>query len=106
MSLEHIGRLHILVIDRIMFAHKSQRRLAVEALPLAPYFLMGFRQQRDRFASAIAALLTSAHAALRSFERLFGFAIPARMKDACPSSERGERLAAEVNSGLLSSRWQ
>jgi hypothetical protein len=61
--LEHVGRLQILAIDRIIFAHKSQRRLVVEVLPLAPYFLMGFRQQHDGFASTIAAPLTSAHAA-------------------------------------------
>jgi hypothetical protein len=101
-----LARLQILVIDRIIFAHKSQRRLVVEVLPLAPYFLMRFRQEGNSFAAAVAPLLTTTHSALGRLERPFGFAIPARMNDACPIRERGERLDAEINSSLLTSRGQ
>jgi hypothetical protein len=37
---EHVGRLHVLVRDRVVLTHKGQRHLVVKILPLASYCLM------------------------------------------------------------------
>ena len=36
--LDHVGRLQIFVIDRVVLAHQLQRRLVLEVLPLALTF--------------------------------------------------------------------
>jgi hypothetical protein len=59
MVLDHIGRLQLFVIDHIVLAYKSQRRLMVKVLSLATYFLMCLRQQRNRFPAAVASLLST-----------------------------------------------
>ena len=66
---------------------------------------MRLRQQRDRLAPTVAALLSSGYPALRRFECAFGLTIPARMKDARPVGEGGERFNPQVDAGLLSS-WR
>ena len=42
--LEHVGRLQVLVIDRIVGSHQGQRRLVVKVLSLAAHLLMRFGQ--------------------------------------------------------------
>ena len=40
MVLDHVGRLQILIIDRVIDADQSQRRLVVKILALAAHLLM------------------------------------------------------------------
>jgi hypothetical protein len=51
---EPVGRLHVLVIDRVVVLDKGQRRLVVKVLALAAHSLMRFRQQLHGFATASA----------------------------------------------------
>ena len=41
---DQVGRLQVLMIDRVVCAHQGKRRLMVEVLSLATHFLMRFRQ--------------------------------------------------------------
>jgi hypothetical protein len=70
------------MIDHIIGAYQSERRLVVKACSLAAHFLLRFGKQRDRFAPTRAAFLAAAYTPLCGFERPFGFAIPARREDA------------------------
>ena len=98
---DHIGRLQVFVIHHVVLAHTGQRRLVVKVLPLPAHLLMRFRQQRDRFASADAALLAPRDAPLGRLQRPFGFAVPAGGEDACAIGEGGECLNAKVDPRLL-----
>jgi hypothetical protein len=42
---DHIGRLQLFMIDRVVLLNEGQRRLMVEVLSLATYRLMRLRQQ-------------------------------------------------------------
>jgi hypothetical protein len=105
--LDHLGRLSMLVIDRLVGAHKGERRLVVKVAPLAPHLLphllMRLCQQLDRFAPAVAVLLSARDTALRGLQCALGFAIPARREYTCAVRERSEGFYAKVNPGFLSS---
>jgi hypothetical protein len=80
----HVGRLELLVIDRIILADKRQCCLVVEVPPLASHLLMRSRQEVDCLAPARTATLSPSDAPLRCLESALGFTIPARMEDARP----------------------
>jgi hypothetical protein len=56
---DHIGRLHVFVIDHIVLSTKRQRRLVVEIRPLATCRRMRFGEHCHRFPATIAPLLAS-----------------------------------------------
>src|SRR5215831_1180489 len=76
----------------------------VKVAPLSLHLLMRLGQQRDRLATAVAALPASRDTPLGGFQRPFRFAIPAGREDARPIGEGGECLNAKVDPRLLSSR--
>jgi hypothetical protein len=57
--LDHVGRLHVLVIDHIELLHQLEGFLVVEVLPLPRDMLMRFGQQHDRLAASMAAPLAA-----------------------------------------------
>jgi hypothetical protein len=75
----------------------------VKVLPLATHLLMRFRQQLHCLATPTTAFPATRDAPLRGFQRAFGFAIPARMEDACAARQRSEGLNAKDDAGFLSS---
>ena len=87
--LDHVGRLQILMIDRVVVANEREGRLVVEVLPLTLHLQMRLGQQVHCFAAAIAALLAPRHTTLGRFERPLGFAIPPGCECVVPS----ERVA-------------
>jgi hypothetical protein len=100
--LDHVGRVQVFVIDRIVRPHQGERRLMVKILPLALQLLMRLGKQRYRLAPTMAALLSSGPPTLRCFQRALGFPAPAGIEDARPIRKGGERLSAKVYAGLLS----
>jgi hypothetical protein len=54
---EHIGRLQLLVIDRVVGSDQRQGRLMVKVCSLAAHLLMRLGSQLHRFLAAIAPLL-------------------------------------------------
>src|SRR5689334_5728841 len=73
----------------------------VEIRPLATRPLMHLGQQGDCLAASIAALLAPTHPSLGGFQRVFGRAVPARVKDACPNRQSGKCFYAKINPRLL-----
>jgi hypothetical protein len=55
--LDHVGRLQVFVIDRVVRPNKRQRRLMVKVLSLAAHCLMRLGEQDDCLAPPIASLL-------------------------------------------------
>src|SRR5262245_53548261 len=66
---DHVADLQILVIDRVILTHKSERRLVMKISSLAAYALMRLGQQRYRLASAMTPLLAPRDATLGRFQR-------------------------------------
>src|SRR5262245_31593845 len=106
MILEHVGRLHVLMIDRIVLLDERQRRLVVKVSPLAFDFQMWFRQQLHCPSASVTAMLASSHSPLGRPKRPLGFAVPTGMEAAHAVSESGEHFQAKIYPGLLSGRWQ
>jgi hypothetical protein len=61
--LNHVADPHVLVRKDRMGAHEGERRLVVTVLPLATRLLMRRRQEDDRLAAPVAALLAPRDAA-------------------------------------------
>ena len=80
--LDHVGRLQVLMLDRVVLAHQRQSPLVVKVLALALHFEMRFGEHRHRFTPAIAPFLAATDTPLRHFQRPFGLPIPARVEDA------------------------
>jgi hypothetical protein len=99
--LDQVDRLQILVIDRVVLTHQGERGLVMKVRSLPPHLLMRLGQQCDRFAPAVAATLSACDSPLCRRERMFCFAIPARVENARAVGERSERFDAEVYPGLL-----
>src|SRR5215471_10262707 len=99
---DHVGDLHILVIDRVVLLDQSRRRLVMKILARLPDRLMRLRQQDHRFLVSVAALLAATHAALALGKIRFRFAIAPRRENARPIRERGEGLYTQVYPRLLS----
>jgi hypothetical protein len=104
--LDHVGRLHVRVIDRVALSNERQRRLVVRVGASSLHLQARFGQQLHRLASAIALLLASRDTPLGGFERPFGMTVPGRMEDARLIREGSERLDAKINSRLLASLRQ
>jgi hypothetical protein len=81
---DHVGRLQILMVNRVVFAQQRERCLEVKVLSLATYLLMRFGKQDNRFLAAVAALLAPGYPTLRAFQRALGFTIPAGEKMRVP----------------------
>src|SRR5690349_11977877 len=94
---EHIGRLHRLVIDRVVGLPYSERRLMMKVLPLPAHRLMRLGKQLNCLASAVAPFRATCYSALGGFERLFGRAIAARVEAARAIGEGSKRLNAKVD---------
>ena len=56
---DHLGRLQVFMISRVIILDERQRRLMVIVLSLAANFLMRFRQEIHRFTPAMAPLLAA-----------------------------------------------
>jgi hypothetical protein len=82
MVLDHMGRLQIFVLDRIVLSHNGKRRLMKKVLPLAAHLLMRLGEQDSRLLAAVAAFFPAHHTALGGLERAFRLAIPSGRKDA------------------------
>src|SRR5260221_8354590 len=74
-----VGHLQVFVIDRVVLPDQRKRLLMMEVLPYPADRLMGLRQELDRLAPAMAALLAPRHAALGSPQVQFGDAEDARV---------------------------
>src|SRR5690348_7722482 len=105
--LDHVGRLQILVIDRVVVLDKSQRSLVVKVLPLALDLLMSPSEQHDCFPATVASFLAATQTPLRRLERALRFAIPAGRKDAHAIRQSSKGLYPEVYARLLTSgqKW-
>ena len=104
---DHVGRLQVFVIDRVVLSNERQRRFVVKILSLATYLLMRLGQQHHRHATASAAFLATSYTPLRGFQRPFCLPVPSGGEDARALGEGSKRLNAKVNTGLLSSggKW-
>src|SRR4051812_10643920 len=103
--LEHVGRLQVFMIDGVVGAQQGKRGLVVEILPLPPDLLMLLGEELDRFAAAFAPLLPARYPALGFLQLALGFAVLARILNACPVRQRGKGFQAEVYPRLLA-RWR
>jgi hypothetical protein len=79
---DHIGELHICVIDHVTGAQQCERRFVVEVLASAARPLMRLRKQRHGLAPAVAAFLATREAPLGGIQRTFGLPVPTRRVDA------------------------
>src|SRR5262249_45628700 len=102
--LHHVADLQIFVIDRVVRAHQTERRLVVEVLALAAHRLVRLRQQFHRLAPAMAALLARGYPALARRQVPLRLAKAARVVDHGPIGQGGEGFQTEVYPGLLA-RW-
>src|SRR5262249_12124745 len=100
--LDHVGRLQVLMIDRVVGANEGEGRLMVKVRALALHLQMRPGEQLHRFATASAAFLAATHPALGGLECSLSLAIPARMKDALTTGQGGEGFQPQVYAGLLS----
>ena len=89
---DHVGRLQVFVVDRVVGSDQRERRLMMKILSLAAYLLMRLRQQCGRLPATIAPFLAPRNSALGGFQRALGFAIPTRRIDARGVREGSERL--------------
>jgi hypothetical protein len=62
---EHVGRLHVFMIDRIVVLKQDKRNSVMKVLPLALHREMRLRQQLHCLATASAPFLAATDAALR-----------------------------------------
>ncbi len=99
--LEHVGRLQVLVIDRVVAAHQRQRRLVVEVLPLAPHLLMRLRQQRRPPCGGGCCPSCDETRGAARFSARARPCDTSREEDARAIRERGEGLDAQVNPRFL-----
>jgi hypothetical protein len=104
MILEQVGRLQVLIIDRVVLAHQRERRFVVKILPLALHILVRFRQQFHGFAAPVAALLAARHPPLAATQIRLSLPVTARVVEHGAIRQRGERYQAEVDPGPLA-RW-
>jgi hypothetical protein len=61
---EHVGRLQVLVIDRVVLPNQRQRCLVMEVCSLASHLLVRFGEQLDRLAPTVTSLLATGDPAL------------------------------------------
>jgi hypothetical protein len=78
----------------------------VKVPPLAAHLLMRFRQQCNRFPTAVAAFLATRDPALGGFQRTLRLVIPAGMEDARAVGQSGKGFDSKVYPRLLPGRWQ
>src|SRR5215831_13414012 len=79
--LKHIGRLQVLVVDRVVLPDESERFLVVEVLRRPTHLLMRLGKQPPRLTPAVAVLHPSRHPSLRPLEIAFRDAEDARVGD-------------------------
>jgi hypothetical protein len=106
MSPDHIARLQVLMIDRVVLSNERERRLVVKVRSLASHRLVRFGKESDGLASAITPLLAARVPPLGSFKRALCLAIRAGGADARPIREGSKGLYPKVYAGFLSIRRQ
>jgi hypothetical protein len=102
--LDHVGRLQILVIDRVVLTYQSERCLVMKVLSLPLHLLMCFSEQGNRLLATMTPLLAPTDAPLGHLQCPLGLAIPARRKDARAIGERGEGFNTQVYTRFLTGR--
>jgi hypothetical protein len=98
---EHVGRLQVFVIDRVVRLHQRQRRLVLEVYPRPSHPLVCSGEQADRLATAMTIFDPSRDAPLSTPQVALSSPVDARVGDGLPISQRGKRLQAQVDAGLL-----
>jgi hypothetical protein len=79
---EHVGRVQVLMIDRVVLLHERQCRLAMTVLPLSPYLQTRLGEQYHSLAPAIAPTLPPRDTPLGHLQRTLRLAVPTRVEDA------------------------
>jgi hypothetical protein len=99
---EHVGRLYVFMIDRVIGADERERRFVVEVLALPSHRLMRLGKECYRFASTVTTTLPPSDPPLGSRERAFRLPVPSRIEDTCAIRKRRKGFYAKVDPGLLS----
>src|SRR5262249_17312720 len=101
---EPVGRLQVLVRERVVGPHERERRLVVEVAALLPDVLVLAGEQTHRLPPAVAPLLPPGHPALGLLHLPLSLAIPAWVRNVWPVRQRGEGFQAQLTAGFLAGR--